>query len=68
MILYGIELKEIKKRDEGLDDIGKYAICNDNFDNKQPVKINGNAPLKKLIIQNFSAFLLHFLLFLLLLM
>lgn len=28
MILYGIELKEIKKRDEGLDDIGNmlYAM------------------------------------------
>lgn len=47
MILYGIELKEIKKRDEGLDDIGKYAICNDNFDNKQPVKNKRKRSFKK---------------------
>lgn len=67
MILYGIELKEIKKRDEGLDDIGKYAICNDNFDNKQPVKNKRKRSFKKVnnskFFSMFTAFFIVFITF-----
>ena len=67
MILYGIELKEIKKRDEGLDDIGKYAICNDNFDNKQPVKNKRKRSFKKVnnskFFSIFTAFFIVFITF-----